>query len=67
MKKNAFAKQRQRHPGKEAEFIRNNYKLKSKIALITRGKSGIGRSVALHFAQEGAPITSTYLNEKKMH
>ena len=44
--------------------IRKDYKgsdkLKGKVAIITGGDSGIGRSVALHFAREGASITIAY-------
>jgi len=70
-----FAKQKQEQPGKETEmvpqpeFIRQNYKgsdkLLNKIALITGGDSGIGRSVAIHFAREGANIAIVYYNEKQ--
>lgn len=49
------------------EVIRGNYKgsgkLENKIALITGGDSGIGRSVAVHFAREGADVAIVYLNE----
>lgn len=49
--------------------IRDDYKgsekLKGKIMLITGGDSGIGKSVALHFAREGAQIAIVYLNEDK--
>ncbi|GFP77658.1 SDR family oxidoreductase [Clostridium fungisolvens] len=38
-------------------------KLLDKVALITGGDSGIGRSVALAFAKEGADIAIVYLNE----
>lgn len=51
------------------EYIRKNYKgsgkLEGKNALITGGDSGIGRSVALHFAREGANVAILYLNEDK--
>ena len=49
------------------EIIRENYKgsekLLGKTALITGGDSGIGRSVAVHFAREGADVAIIYLNE----
>lgn len=38
-------------------------KLKGKKALITGGDSGIGRSVAIGFAKEGADVAIVYLNE----
>lgn len=38
-------------------------KLEGKVALITGGDSGIGRAVAILFAQEGANIVISYLNE----
>ncbi|OQP49729.1 NAD(P)-dependent oxidoreductase [Niastella yeongjuensis] len=38
-------------------------KLKNKIALITGGDSGIGKSVAILFAKEGAKVVINYLNE----
>jgi NAD(P)-dependent dehydrogenase (short-subunit alcohol dehydrogenase family) len=50
-------------------FIRESYrgsgKLVDKIALITGGDSGIGRSVAVHFAREGADVAIVYLEEDK--
>lgn len=53
----------------EPEIIRSDYrgsgKLKNKTALITGGDSGIGRSIAVHFAREGANIAIAYLNEDK--
>lgn len=62
-----------RQPGLEsllkppAEHIRADYKgsgkLSGKTALITGGDSGIGRSVALHYAREGANIAIVYLDE----
>jgi NAD(P)-dependent dehydrogenase (short-subunit alcohol dehydrogenase family) len=60
-------------PGYETEmdpqplYIRKSYrgtdKLLNKVALITGGDSGIGRSVAVHFAREGADIVIVYLEE----
>src|SRR5690606_2068081 len=38
-------------------------KLKGKIALITGGASGIGRSVSVLFAREGADMVICYLDE----
>lgn len=68
-----FPRQEQSQPGKEyemhpkPEIIRNNYrgsqKLQEQVALITGGDSGIGRSVAVHFAREGANIAIVYLKE----
>ncbi|PWY99312.1 NAD(P)-binding protein [Testicularia cyperi] len=40
-------------------------KLKGKSAIITGGDSGIGRSVALFFAREGANVTIAYLPEEE--
>jgi NAD(P)-dependent dehydrogenase (short-subunit alcohol dehydrogenase family) len=40
-------------------------KLDGKIALVTGGDSGIGRAVAVLFAQEGADVAIVYLNEHK--
>ena len=70
-----FPEQQQSQPGDqhkmnpEPEIIRDNYKgsdkLKGKKALITGGDSGIGRSVAVHFAREGADVAIVYLEEDK--
>jgi FlaA1/EpsC-like NDP-sugar epimerase len=40
-------------------------KLKGQVALITGGDSGIGRSVAVLFAREGAKVVITFLPEEK--
>ena len=49
------------------ESVKSNYigsgKLAGKTAIITGGDSGIGRSVAIYFAKEGANIAIVYLNE----
>lgn len=70
-----FPEQDQSRPGAEKrmlpepEVIRKNYrgsgKLEGKIALITGGDSGIGRSAAVHFAKEGAQLAIAYLSEDK--
>jgi NAD(P)-dependent dehydrogenase (short-subunit alcohol dehydrogenase family) len=47
--------------------IRDDYKgsdkLSGKVAIITGGDSGIGRSVAIHFATEGADVVIVFLAE----
>lgn len=52
-----------------AVFIRDDYKgsgkLAGKVALVTGGDSGIGRSVVQHFAREGADIALTYLPDSE--
>ncbi|WP_028376719.1 SDR family oxidoreductase [Leeuwenhoekiella sp. MAR_2009_132] len=68
-----FPEQSQELPGSESqmnpqpEIIREGYrgsdKLKNKVALITGGDSGIGRSVAVHFAKEGASVAIIYKSE----
>jgi NAD(P)-dependent dehydrogenase (short-subunit alcohol dehydrogenase family) len=62
-------------PGVEAEMkgdakpivIREDYKgsgkLDGKISFLTGGDSGIGRSVAVHFAREGADVAFMYLSD----
>ncbi|MFG6146748.1 SDR family oxidoreductase [Halobacillus sp. B23F22_1] len=42
---------------------RSGNKLVNKIALITGGDSGIGRSVAIGYAKEGADVAISYLDE----
>lgn len=55
------------HP--EPEFIRDSYqgtqKLLDKVAIITGGDSGIGRSVAVHYAREGADSVIVHLEESE--
>jgi NAD(P)-dependent dehydrogenase (short-subunit alcohol dehydrogenase family) len=75
MKASKFKTQKQKKPGMESkmtpkpEYISKKYKasgkLINKIAVITGGDSGIGRSVAVHYAHEGADIAIVYLSENK--
>ena len=70
-----FPKQHQVKPGEEhklnpapmydAPYYLGSAKLKDKVAIITGGDSGIGRSVAVLFAREGADIAIVYLTEHK--
>ncbi|GAA5867077.1 hypothetical protein JCM3774_004382 [Rhodotorula dairenensis] len=46
------------------EYVGSN-KLKDKKVLITGGDSGIGRTVAVFFAREGADVTINYLSEEE--
>ena len=50
-------------PMYDAPFYQGSGKLHDKVAIITGGDSGIGRSVAVLFAREGADIAVLYLNE----
>jgi hypothetical protein len=50
-------------PQSEARLYRGHAKLAGKVAVITGADSGIGRSVAVSFAKEGAHIVMIYLNE----
>ncbi|MFP7295755.1 SDR family oxidoreductase [Neobacillus niacini] len=72
--KKAFPPQHQnRQPGIESEMtprpvsVDQNYKgsgkLAGKTAIITGGDSGIGKSVAIYFAKEGADVAIIYLDE----
>lgn len=52
------------------EFLAPKYKgsgkLQDKVALITGGDSGIGRSVAVLYAREGADVAIVYLKEEQV-
>ena len=68
-----FAKQHQSKPGSEemlepapmydAPYWKGSGKLEGKVAIITGGDSGIGRSIAVLFAREGAEVAVIYLSE----
>ena len=70
-----FPKQHQPKPGEESQlrpeplydapFYIGSKKLKGKVAIVTGGDSGIGRSVAILFAREGADVAVVYLSEHK--
>jgi NAD(P)-dependent dehydrogenase (short-subunit alcohol dehydrogenase family) len=72
--KSPMPEQQQTKPGIEAkmeprpEFLAPHYKgaekLKDKVAIITGGDSGIGRSVAVLYAREGANVAIVYLPEE---
>jgi len=72
--KKAFPPQHQNHqPGIESEMnprpvsvdpkYKSAGKLAGKTAIITGGDSGIGKSVAIYFAKEGADVAISYLEE----
>lgn len=71
--KQTLPPQHQPEPGKESEmtprpeFRGEDYKaaekLRGKVAIITGGDSGIGRSVAVLFAREGADVAILYLDQ----
>ena len=68
--------QHQPKPGIEAEMTpkpmyagkdyKGSEKLKEKVALVTGGDSGIGRSVAVLYAKEGADVVIVYLPEEQV-
>jgi NAD(P)-dependent dehydrogenase (short-subunit alcohol dehydrogenase family) len=70
-----FPKQHQPKPGIEARmrpkprYAAEGYigsgKLRNKVALITGGDSGIGRSVAVLYAREGADVAIIFLPEEQ--
>jgi NAD(P)-dependent dehydrogenase (short-subunit alcohol dehydrogenase family) len=70
-----FPKQHLPKPGEEAvldpppmydaPYYKGSEKLKDKVAIVTGADSGIGRSVAVLFAREGADVAVIYLDEHK--
>jgi len=73
--KNPMPEQKQPHPGLEKDIeprpqyeapnYKGSEKLADKAAIITGGDSGIGRSVAVLFAREGADVAIVYLPEEQ--
>ncbi len=70
-----YPEQHQDKPGSEADLqpqpryrapdYKGANKLEHKVALITGGDSGIGRSVAVLYAREGADVAIVYLPEEQ--
>jgi NAD(P)-dependent dehydrogenase (short-subunit alcohol dehydrogenase family) len=74
--KNPLPAQHQERPGVEGEIVprpqyaapdyQGSEKLAGKAAIITGGDSGIGRSVAVLFAREGADVAIVFLPEEQV-
>ena len=52
-------------PVYDRDSYKGSGKLSGKVALITGGDSGIGRSVAVLYAKEGADVAISYLDEQQ--
>lgn len=52
-------------PKSVASYYKGSGKLKDKAAIITGGDSGIGRSVAVYFAKEGADVAILYVDREQ--
>ena len=52
-------------PKSVASYYKGSDKLKDKVAIITGGDSGIGRSVAIYFAKEGADVAILYFDSEQ--
>lgn len=63
LKKPGLEKKLNLEPMYDAPYYKGSDKLKDKVAIITGGDSGIGRSVAVLFAREGADVVIVYLCE----
>lgn len=63
LRKPGFEKKLAVSPMYDAPYYKGSGKLQNMVAIITGGDSGIGRSVAVLFAREGADVCVVYLNE----
>jgi NAD(P)-dependent dehydrogenase (short-subunit alcohol dehydrogenase family) len=65
LKKPGWESDLELQPMYDAPEYKGSEKLKDMAGLVTGGDSGIGRSVAVLFAREGADVAVAYLNEHK--